>query len=256
MVNQALRFPFGKDGLKAIEGVFGQHRRGEVIDADENMRQMRLFYETGKVTHLRKALGYNKDDVRSLRACHLFLEGVRETQIKKGVAIARPLAPGERDLSDMTPAQINRLEARTAKKQAANERSLELHQLLVAGLPANQAEWTAEDKAKRLLFDLAEWHRREALPDKRDFALRLEMTAAELYEDNGAISGLKYIDNPNPEKVKRSLVHEYSFAADQLQSLSVGDTVVDTTTGRAPAPFMRLNFPPQRRRFETDSFGE
>src|SRR6202044_1001085 len=35
---------------------------------------------------------------------------------------------------------------------------------LLAGLPADRAEWTTEQQAKALLADLLDWHRREAKP--------------------------------------------------------------------------------------------
>src|SRR5205814_1494013 len=88
---------------------------------------------------------------------------------------------------------------------------------------------TAEQKAKALLADLLDWHRREAKPEWwRYFYLRT-LSGEELIDEPDALGGLT--GGEHVGEVKRSVVRRFWFPP-QEHRFSIGDVACDPVTGR------------------------
>ena len=87
----------------------------------------------------------------------------------------------------------------------------------------NVPAWTDEERARVLLADLLDWHRREAKPAWwRYFYLR-ELSPAELIGEPDALGGLT--GGEIVDQVKRSVVRRFSFPP-QEHRFAAGDTAL------------------------------
>jgi uncharacterized protein len=89
------------------------------------------------------------------------------------------------------------------------ERVREVEARLIADIPAEENKRTEEQKARWLLAQLLEWHRREDKSAWWEYFRLCELTDQELQEDKSALGGLVY--EGVVAQVKRSLVHRYRF---------------------------------------------
>src|SRR5438046_6233218 len=84
-----------------------------------------------------------------------------------------------------------------------------LKERLVAGLPKEESEWTNEQKARWLLAQLLEWHRREDKSMWWEYYRLCSLTDDELIEDKNALGGLVYVGVA--EETKTAYIHRYEF---------------------------------------------
>jgi AAA domain len=100
---------------------------------------------------------------------------------------------------------------------------------LVADISANPSERTGDEKAKALLADLIDWHRREVKPAWWRYFYVRALTADELVDEPDALGGLEGGDVIG--EVKRSIVRRFSFPP-QEYGFTAGGTAIDPETGR------------------------
>ena len=100
---------------------------------------------------------------------------------------------------------------------------------LLAGLPADVSERTGEQKAKALLADLLDWHRRDAKPEWWRYFYVRTLSAADLIDEPDALGGLTGGDVVG--QVKRSVVRRFSFPPQEYR-FKRGDCAVDPVCGR------------------------
>src|ERR1700730_476276 len=138
---------------------------------------------------------YNRDDCISAWQLRGWLEDRRhEQEAKTGKALPRP------ELNqDEAPEQLS---AQTVHVRAVTAR-------LVAGLPAQDTEWTSEHRALWLLAQMLEYHRREDKSSWWEYFRQCDLSDNELIEDRNALGGLTYVGQVG--QVKRSIVHRYRF---------------------------------------------
>ncbi len=208
IVRQAIRAGTEGYGLKALEPVFGFERNAELRGAIGSLRRWQAYLEDGEQGHLDGIAGYNEDDCLSTRALYAWLlERRPEAEARFGIELAslapKPAAlPSERALELQT-----RVDA--------------LRDSLLVGLPDDESEDDAGQRARRMTFGLVGYHRREAKPVWWAMFDRRERTLAQLRdEDNEAIADLAVIDC---EKVgKASLQWTLAFPPQNFK-LSPGD---------------------------------
>lgn len=105
---------------------------------------------------------------------------------------------------------------------------------LVATLPDDPARDNGRQRARRLLADTLDWHRREQKPEWREHFARLEMSPQELIEDERAMGGLKFLSEvSDPELLARftsqgisfnpakSVIEQYGY--DEVQEHRIGE---------------------------------
>jgi uncharacterized protein len=186
ITRQAVRAGVESYGLKAMEAVFGFERNAELRGALGSMKRWQAFQDDGETQHLDAIALYNEDDCLSTRALYAWLLDRRpEAEAQYGVTIDALAPEPPKAPSDKTLAYLERLEA--------------IRPVLTAGLPDDESEDDAEQRARRTTFDLLGYHRREDKPVWWAFFARREMSAAQLrHEDGDAIGELEVVDGPVP----------------------------------------------------------
>lgn len=186
VTRQAVRAGVESYGLKAMEAVFGFERNAELRGAVGSMKRWQAFQDDGETDHLHAIALYNEDDCLSTRALYSWLLARRpEAEARYGVVIDALAPEPPKEPSARTLAYLERLDA--------------IRPVLTAGLPDDESEDDAEQRARRTTFDLLGYHRREDKPVWWAFFARREASAAQLrHEDGDAIGELEVVDGPVP----------------------------------------------------------
>jgi len=138
---------------------------------------------------------YNRDDC--LSALHLrdWLEALRrQLEADSGQLLPRP-APREGEPGEELPAHL------------ADVR--EVMERLLAGVPDEESDRTLEDRARWLLAQMLEWHRREEKSSWWEYFRLCDLSEDELIEDRSALGGLVY--GGQAGTVRKSIIHRYRF---------------------------------------------
>ncbi len=179
VVRQAMRVGIESYGLKPLEPVFGFSRDAELRGATGSLRRWQEFEQTREPRFLEEIAGYNEDDCRSTAALRNWLmerrgEAEAQFEIELGALLPEP----EREPSD--------------RAQRYRERVELARDLLMPGLPDDESEDDAEQRARRIAFDLVGYHEREAKPAWWAHFARVDSSIADLRDnDSEAIAGLE-----------------------------------------------------------------
>ena len=159
--------------------------------------------------------GYNRDDCLSTLRLAAWLEERRqELQALTGQPVLRPtLRDEQRDL-----------EQEPVVDTAA------LFEALTAGLPADDDEVDGDQRARRLLAHLLEFHRREDKSMWWEFFHRCGFTEEEHVESRATLGALTY--DGEAGQVKRSVIHRYRFP-EQPHEIEVGDSPKNPDTAES-----------------------
>jgi uncharacterized protein len=215
VVRQGLRAGVESYSLKRLEPLVGYDRRVDLRDATSNLIAFESALEEGTAQDDRGTqavvAGYNEDDCRSTLALRDWLE---ERRLELGGLLgAEPPRPAF---------------AETAHAAEDPEVS-RLKRELISGVPDDTDQRTEEQKAKVLLADLLDWHRREAKPAWWRYFRRKEMSSSDLVGERDAIGDLTggdFVCN-----VKKSVVLRFSFPP-QEHGFSPGDLALDPVSGK------------------------
>jgi predicted RecB family nuclease len=238
VVRQSLRASVESYTLKQLEALYGFARGTEPRRAALAMQRYGFWLETGEalsdLEEERALLArYNEDDCRSAWQLRDWLEARRkEFEQATGRVLSRPLAPSG-------PAAETK-KARSAEAAAIIEE-------LQAGLPADAADDSDEQRARRVLSNLVGWHWREQKSAWWEYFRCKELPPSERIEDRQVLGGLSA-----PEQlgtVDRSFVYRYHFPEQEhairrgtardpdtdkdVEVLEVGATHVDVKRGKA-----------------------
>ena len=215
VVRQGIRAGVESYSLKRLEPLCGYARQMDLRQATEKLIAFEAELEAGIAADAeetkRVVAAYNEDDCRATLALRDWLEQRREELAGQlGGDLPRPVAAEVPEVTE-DPA-ISRIRA-----------------ALVAGLPADESVRTEEQKAKALLADLLEWHRREAKPAWWRYFYVRTLSAAELIGEPDALGGLTGGDIV--DRVKKSVVRRFSFPPQEYR-FKRGETAVDPASDR------------------------
>lgn len=222
VVKQSLRAGVERYSLKELERFYGYVRRTDLREAGWALRNhalQRLTKHPSELVEERRTIqAYNREDCESTWHLRRFLERERQGLIDGGVDVPRPSVEGEK------PAK---------KKQDEDDRTEELRARLLADVPEDPALQTPEQRARRLLADLLDWHRRESKPAWWEYFRQKELLPEERLDDRVAIGEL------GPEKDcgkvggqnSRSNRYEYSHPP-QEHGIRLKDVVECPVTGQ------------------------
>lgn len=186
ITRQSARIGVESYGLKAVEAVYG-FERNEEIDGVGSLWRWQRFLEDQDDKWLDEISAYNADDCMSTHDLYSWLlERKPEAESEFGIQLGELEPLPEKPLSD--------------RAVLVQERTEEIRELLVGDLPENESEDTDEQRARRLVFALTGYHRREQKPGWWEFFDRLSKVPAEfLEEDNESLAGLELteIDEDN-----------------------------------------------------------
>ena len=217
VVRQAMRVGTESYGLKALEPVFGFARDAAEREAIGSLRRWQKYLEVGERAALDAIAAYNADDCRSTLALRDWLMQCRlHAEAQFGVVIDQLEPEPPKPPSDAMRTYLENLEA--------------ARDGLTADLPDDESLDDDEQRARRIVFDLLGYHRREAKPGWWEYFSRLNDKAPEQLrdEDSEAIGDLTLI---GVDEVNQSWLFTMSFP-DQEFKLTPGG-VVDHGTGKA-----------------------
>lgn len=229
VVKQALRASVESYSLKKIEPLYGFNRDVPLVDANLARNTLQAVLAFGPIEEdfdeIQKQIeGYNRDDCISALRLRDWLEERRlELEVKTQGPLPRPeLKAGEakEDLS------------------AYLERVREVEARLIADIPAEEDERTEEQKARWLLAQLLEWHRREDKSAWWKYFELCKLKDQELQEDKTALGGLVY--EGVVDQVKRSRVHRYHFPL-QDHAIDRAPAVHDPKTQSSVGEVVEIN---------------
>ena len=200
VVREAIRTSEPAYSIKNMEKFYlGAAREGEVTTAGDSI----VLYERWRRLADQKLLddiaAYNQLDCVSTLRCRDWLVGMRAEG-----------APWDEQRAEEDARGAS--EARTE----AEERAAAISAVILAGDHAGE-EW------RQLLVDLLEFHRRESKPGWWSVFSRQDLPYEELLEDAECLAGLEPHPNIRPRPDKRSMIHTFTFPAQDFK-LKRGDT--------------------------------
>ncbi|HEU0244165.1 MAG TPA: TM0106 family RecB-like putative nuclease [Candidatus Limnocylindrales bacterium] len=232
-VRQGIRASVESYSIKRIEPLYSLHREVELKDAGSSIVAFETWLELGPDAPvedadeiLRGIAGYNRDDVLSNWRLRDWLEDRRrDLQVREREIFARP------NLDDGAP---------SAELGAKDQHVLELMERLAGDVDPDPLVRAADADAngRWLLAQLLAWHRREEKSSWwRWYALQ-KMSEEELLGEREAISGLRVIGDPRPEK--KSLVWSLGFPP-QEHKIEPGAEVTDPATGKGAGEIVAID---------------
>ena len=221
VVRQGVRAGVESYSIKRLEPLCGYDRQVDLDEATRNLIAFEAALEDGTAygegERRRVVAGYNEDDCRATLALRDWLEE-RRAELAGGLGedLPRPVF-AEKPVTAEDP-------------EVARIRSA-----LTAGVSALASERTDSERARVLLADLLDWHRREDKPAWwRYFYLRT-LSPAELIGEPDALGGLTG-SGEVVGQVKRSVVRRFCFPA-QEHKFSDGAVGCDPATDKQWAIF-------------------
>ena len=184
IVRHSLRASVEHYSIKDLEPFFGFTRALGLREASAHRSAIEHALELdggrGIEDEARDAVeSYNRDDCVSALWLRDWLEGLRSEQIAKGADVPRP-----EPMDDGAPKP--ELDERERRTQALAAR-------LALGIPIDPEARTPEQRARGLLADLLEWHRREEKAPWWEFFRLRDLSDDELMDERAAIAGLRFM---------------------------------------------------------------
>src|SRR2546422_4583756 len=205
-VRQSVRIGTESYSLKELESLYRGKRSTEIVDAAGSIvayedwlesRDQRLLDEIGR---------YNEDDCVSTAQLRDWLEARRLEAIAQYGEIPRP-GPEEVEPSDTL--------------RDIDERTAELVNRLLDGIPEEADDRSKEQQARYLLVHSLNWHRREGKSEWWEYYRKCSLTDERLVEDREAIGAIRFRGEVRQEN--RSNVFRYWFDPNQEYKIGVGD---------------------------------
>ncbi len=215
VVRQGLQAGVESYSIKRLEPLCGYQRRVGLREATDSLIAFEAALEDGTAGgdagRQRVVAGYNEDDCRAALALRDWLEDRRlDLAERSGDKLPRPLV--EEPPQAPEDPEVTRIRS-----------------ALLDGVPVGSHERTGEQRARALLADLIDWHRREAKPAWWRYFYVRTLSPAELTGEPdalGELAGGEVVD-----QIKKSVVRRFSFPP-QEHRFSAWDTAVDPSTGK------------------------
>ena len=220
VVRQGLRASVESYSIKRLEPFYDFVRDVDLTAATRALVGFEARLESGAgagaPAELRAQIqGYNRDDCLSTLRLAEWLEGCR------------------RELRDLTGEAVPRPAPREDEREQEREGAAEVQALfdaLTAGLPADDAGLDDDQRARRLLAYLLDFHRREDKSMWWEFFHRCGFSEEEFVADRATLGGLTPVGEV--DQVKRSVVHRYRFP-EQPHEIEVGKSPKNPATAES-----------------------
>ncbi len=198
VVKQALRAGIESYSLKELERFYRFERSTDLRAASRARRLFELARELGGAQELPEVIStiesYNRDDCISTAHLQSWLEEQRSALVGSGTKVPRP------ELKAAEPPEAI---------SAWSRRVEQLRKRLTDGVPLDPEAPTDGERARLLLADLLDWHRREDKPGWWEHFRVRALAEDELIDDSATIGGLGP-EQPG-EAIKRSRLYAYAF---------------------------------------------
>ena len=210
VVRQGLRAGVESYSIKRLEPLIGFEREVPLRDATSPPDRLRRRARRGtarKSTESRAVIaGYNEDDCRATLVLRDWLEARRQELAERtGMALPRP-------------------EFHEAAHETEDPEVAALRLALTSDIPEEPDDQGELDRARLLLADLLDWHRRENKPGWWRYFTCCRLSSEDLVHESDAIgelSGGEVVD-----QVSRSVVRRFSHPA-QEHGFKVGEKAYD-----------------------------
>lgn len=215
VVREGIRTSEAGYSLKDIERFYLPPRGGEVKDAGSSIVQYEKWRASRDEDDLTKILDYNKLDCLSTQMLRDWLLTLRPD----GLPWFKSNGSGE------TGDEEKRARAQEVERELQTYRDG-----LMAGLPADRDQWSTKERARELLSQLLDFHRRCDKPDWWDLFARRDMSEEDLVDDANCLGALVRTEEPS-EDTGGSLIHTLRFP-EQETKLRAGKRVTRVDTAR------------------------
>ncbi|MGE0623791.1 MAG: TM0106 family RecB-like putative nuclease [Pseudomonadales bacterium] len=198
--------------IKNLEPFFGYSRGQDLRAASAARRAIEAALEYGPLDEAvaeakRIVTDYNREDCESTHRLHVWLEALRAEAETAHGPIPRLVGHEQEE-----------------KSPKALDAALEaLRDALIAGIPTDPAEQTADQRARFLLGHLMEFHRREEKATWWEYFRLRDLPAEELIDERKAMSGLVFQEIVD---AKAAPLIRYRFAAQDADARD-GENVYD-----------------------------
>jgi predicted RecB family nuclease len=214
IVRHALRAGVERYSIKNLEPFYAFVRDVELDEAGDQRRLVETALEANDLSpvtgEVRAAVeGYNRDDCRSAAELRRWLEALRAAEIAEGGHdIARPPLEPDAPNDNVRDRQqrINALRAR-----------------LVAGVPGERVDRTADEHARYLLAYLIDWHDREDKVSWWEYYRLRELPDEDLADEPAAVAELAFVErlrhvvNVRTRKPTGSVIDRYRYPSQECE---------------------------------------
>jgi predicted RecB family nuclease len=205
IVRQGLRASVESYSIKRLESFYAFERETPLADANAALANLESNLELGDASSIDEdsklaVRAYNLDDCRSAEKLRDWLEILRASRIAEGVDVPRP-QPG-----DGTP---------TEKITDWQIRINALIDRLTAGIPVDAAERDPEQKARWILANTVDWHRREEKAVWWEYFRLAALSAEDLREERAGLAGLVFVDTVGG--TDKAPIHRYRFSPQETE---------------------------------------
>ena len=210
VVRGGLRAGVESYSIKELERFFGFTRDVPLSEANSALYGVSAPLELGdpeaiREEHKEAVEGYNRDDCASTYHLRGWLEGIRRDLIDGGAVIERP-EPGDGQASEELTEWQEMVRA--------------LGDRLAGDVPAAAEDRTPEQRARWVLANILDWHRREEKAAWWEFFRLSDSSVDELIDERQALAQLELVGLV--EGAGKLPVHRYSFPV-QETSLRGGE---------------------------------
>jgi uncharacterized protein len=216
VVRQGVRVSQESYSLKKVEKLYMPRRQGPSTQPGFAVVEYERWLRDEDSAILKGIEAYNRDDCVSAWKLRAWLEARRpEAETLFAVTLGRPI-------SKPTDSSENAI--------AIAEENRKRYEGLVANLPQDPTQRSDDDRARQLLGDLLDWHRREQKPEWwLHFDLK-ELPIEQLVDRPEALADLTY--ESVVQQISRSLVHRYRYEPAQEHKFQEGDEPIDLATDK------------------------
>lgn len=205
VVRRGLRASVESYSIKLLEPFYEHKRDTPLAVANTALATLQANLELDDIPSISEetraaVLSYNRDDCNSARGLRDWLESLRAGLIAEGTDVPRP-TPGDGSPNEKITDWLVKINA--------------LIERLTDGIPADPDERDDEQRARWILANVLDWHRREEKAVWWEYFRLADLSAEDLLDERAGLSGLSYV-GANGGTAKAP-IHTYSFPPQETE---------------------------------------
>ena len=205
VVRHGIRASVESYSIKHLEPLYIFMRNTQLPDANAALANLQANLELGDASSITKetkavVLSYNKDDCASAAGLRDWLERLRNQLVVDGTDVPRP------ELGDDSPTE--KISDWQIKVNALVER-------LTTDIPVDLEKQNEEQKARWILANIIDWHRREDKAVWWEYFRLRDLSAEDLVDERAGVSGLTFVNEVGG--TKKAPIHRYKFLPQETE---------------------------------------